>query len=219
MTDPKDNADDQTDENLDDEETLDEADAEDEETPDDAEQPTTESARLKEAQALIARQGAELGIWRRGETPTTARGRAAAAAPDEGGDEADDDGYVAVLEADSWRAAEATYGEGAVEAYTAAYEIFERAQTPADYIAAFEAYHDIRSNGGSPADAAAAAGGAQPKRTRAEATQPRVDLNQSDAGPDLNADKNVAEARKSGDLAKFVSAATRAMGFGGGTRP
>ena len=217
MTEPRDDAADQDDENLDDEDTLDEGDAEDQDTPGDAEQPTDFEARFKESQKVIARQGQELGVWRRGEVPVTERGRQAAAAPDEGGEGPDDSEYVAVLEQDSWRAAEALYGESAVEAYTAAFDIFERAQTPADYIAAFEAYHEIRTNGGSQADAAAGAAGEGKKRTRAEATQPRVDLNRSDAGPDLN-DKDVAEARKSGDLGKFVSAATRAMGFGGETR-
>lgn len=217
MTDPKDDADDLEQDPLD-EDTPDQDDAGDQDTPADAEQPTDWEARYKEQQKVLARQGQELGVWRRGETPT-GRGREAAPEPDEGDGGGDDNDYVAVLEADSWRAAEALYGEGAVAAYSAAYEIFERAQTPADYIAAFEAYHDIRSKGGSPEDAAAAAAGEQPvRRTRSEAVQPRVDLNRSDAGPDLN-DKGVEEARKSGDLGKFVSAATRAMGFGGGTRP
>lgn len=219
MTDPKDDADDLDQEPLD-EDTPDPDDADGQDTPEDAAQPTDWEARYKEQQKVLARQGQELGVWRRGEKPATSRRSEAAPKPAEGDDEADDDGYVAVLEADSWRAAEALYGEGAVEAYSAAYEIFERAQTPADYIAAFEAYHDLRSNGGSAADAAAAAAaaGEQPaRRSRSEAVQPRVDLNRSDAGPDLN-DKSVEEARKSGDLGKFVSAATRAMGFGGGTR-
>lgn len=217
MTEPKDDADDLEQEPLD-EDTPDDEGADDEDTPDDAEQPNTDwEARYKEQAKAHGRQEAELAIWRRGEQPE-GRGRDAAE-PDEGDDEPDDSGYVAVLEADSWRAAEALYGEGAVEAYTAAYEIFERAQTPADYIAAFEAYHDIRANGGSPADAAAGASGAQPaRRSRAEAVQPRVDLNQSDAGPDLNDDKKVAEARKSGDLGQFIHAATSAMGFGPKTR-
>ena len=216
MTDPKDDAADQDDENLDDEDTLDEGDAEDQDTPDDAEQPNTDwEARYKEQAKLHARQDAELGIWRRGETPT-GRGRQAAAAPDEGDEEGDDSDYVAGLEQDSWRAAEAIYGAAAVEAYNAAFELFERAQTPADYIAAFEAYSDIRSKGGSTEDAAAAAAGdGKTKRSRADAVQPRVDLNRSDAGPDLN-DKNVEEARKSGSLEQFVGAATRAMGFSGG---
>jgi hypothetical protein len=214
VTDPKDDADGQDDENLEDEDTLDEGDAKEPETPDDAEQPNTDwEARYREQAKLHGRQEAELAIWRRGEQPT---GRHAAAEPDEG-DEAGDGEYVARLEADSWRTAEALYGEVAIEAYEAAFAIYERAQTPADHIAAFEAYHDIRSKGGSPADAAAAAGEGK-KRTRADAVQPRVDLNQSDAGPDLNADKNVAEARKSGDLKKFVSAAVGAMGFGGEPR-
>jgi len=215
VTEPKDDADELDEETSDEDTSEDEADADDEETPDDAEQPDDWKARYAEQQKVLSRQGAELAIWRRGDAP---EGRDRAAAEPEGGDEADDSGYVATLEADSWRAAEATYGEGAIDAYTAAYEIFERAQTPADYIAAFEAYHEIRSNGGTPEDAAAGAAGEGKKRTRAEATQPRVDLNQSDAGPDLNADKAVAEARKSGDLKGFVAASVRAMGFGGETR-
>lgn len=214
MTDPKDGADDQ-DEDLEDEDTPDEDAADEQDTPDDAEQPTDWEARYKESQKVLARQGQELGVWRRGETPPD-RDHAAAAEPEAGDEAPDDSEYRAALEQDSWRAAEALYGETAVQAYTAAYDIFERAQTPADYIAAFEAYHDIRSKGGSPEDAAEGAAGT--KRSRADAVQPRVDLNRSDAGPDLNDDKDVAEARKSGDLGRFVRATNRAFGLGGETR-
>jgi hypothetical protein len=214
VTDPKT---DEADEQDPDEDNPDDEADEQQDTPEQPEQPNDEKvdyeARYKELQKSASRQGAELAIWRRGETPKGARSEAAAEEPDEGaGDDTADDGYLASLEQDSWRAAEALYGETAVEAYTAAYSIFERAQTPADYIAAFEAYHEIRSKGGTPEDAAAAAGNGT-KRTRAEAVQPRVDANRSDAGPDLTDDKAVEEARKGTDLGKFVHAATRAMGF------
>jgi hypothetical protein len=217
-TDPADGAVDQ-DENLD-EDTLDDDDAAEQDTPDDAEQPDTDwEARYKESEKLRARQGQELGVWRRGGTPAADRGRKPAAG-ESTADDADAEGdneYATALESDSWRAAEAIYGAEAIDAYDAAFDIFERAQTPADYIAAFEAYHEIRSGGGTQEDAADAAADATTKRSRSAAVQPRVDLNRSDAGPDLN-DKDVEEARKSGDLGKFVSAATRRMGFGGETR-
>jgi hypothetical protein len=217
VTDPKDpDVDDQDpdEDNPDDE--GDEA-QENPEQPEQPNEPVDDTAKqLAEAQKLIAKQGRELGQWRKGQTP---RGQpAAAAAPPESdagqGDEGDDEGYLDSLEQDSWRAAEALYGESAIEAYSAAYPLYERAQTPADYIAAFEAYHEVRSQGGTPADAAAAAGNGT-RRTRAEAVQPRVDANRSDAGPD-QIDKAVEEARKGTDLGAFVHAATQAMGFGGG---
>jgi hypothetical protein len=214
VTDPKDlDVDDQDP----DEDNPDDEGDEEQDNPDEPEQPDGEidyQALYTEAQKAISKQGAELGIWRRGDQPRGSRQQAPE--PDEG-DDGSDDGYLESLEQDSWGVAEARYGEVAVEAYTAAYAIFERAQTPADYIAAFEAYHEIRSQGGTPADAAAAAG-AGTKRTRAEVVQPRVDPNRSDAGPDRTSTKELEEARKSGNLESFVKAATTRMGFGGESR-
>lgn len=217
MTEPRDDAADDQDPEAD---TPDDVDEPDEtETPDQPEQPDTDwETRYKEQQKLLDRQGAELGIYRRGGTPTQRGGRREAepaddGEPDDAGDDDGEDGFVQSLSAESWELAEARYGPEAVGAYGAAYRILERAQTPADFIAAFEAYHNVRSQGGTAEDAAAAASGSGTRRSRAQAVQPKVDPNRSDAGPDLT-DKDVEEARKSNDLGTFVHAATRRMGFG-----
>jgi hypothetical protein len=116
---------------------------------------------------------------------------------------------LSALEADSWTLAEQVYGGDAIEAYRAAADLLERAVTPADYLAAFEAYHSIRSGEG---EAAAPTSG---KPSRAEATTPRVDANRSDLGPDLqDAQEKLSEARKGKSLANFTNAATAALGFG-----
>jgi hypothetical protein len=101
------------------------------------------------------------------------------------------------------------YGEEVTEAAAAVWPLLEVASTTADYLAAFEAYHEARSKGISPA---AAASGATNK-SRQEQVQPRVDTNRSDGSPD--SDEKLAEARKSGDLAKFAAAAVaQLMGTG-----
>ena len=196
------------------EETPDSDDAEQAKETPESEQPIDWEARYKEAQKAISRQGAELKILRRGEVES---------------DEADDEEYedeaddaepaqpqsrgAAQLERDSWELAEQRYGPEAIEAYASASRIINRASTPADFVAAFEAYHEIRSNGGSKEEATAAATGTQ-KQSRAKAVEPRVDLNRSDAGPDLNdLESQFAGAKAKGDLKGFVHAATTALGF------
>jgi hypothetical protein len=177
-------------------------------------------ARYKEAQKVIGRQGAELRILRGVDTADDDE--------DEGDEESDDDFEEPAdrsgpddgldgLARDSWALAEARYGEEAVDAYKAAYRVYSRAETPADFIAAFEAYHEIRSGGGSKADASAAADGAgNGKPKRQDAIEPRVDTNRSDASPDLDGlESQFEEAKAKGDLRGFVHAATSAMGFRG----
>jgi hypothetical protein len=100
------------------------------------------------------------------------------------------------------------YGGDAIEAYRAAADLLERAVTPADYLAAFEAYHSIRSGEGAAPDATS------DKPTRAAATTPRVDANRSDLGPDPDLQEKLSEARKGKSLADFTNAATAALGFG-----
>ena len=103
------------------------------------------------------------------------------------------------LEAE-WVNAQSIYGEDIIGAYTAAAELLDRAQTPADYVGAFEAYHQARLEGATPAAAA--------QRTsppaQAQAVLPRADSNRSDAPPDLT--KQIEEAKRSGDLMAFVKA-------------
>lgn len=161
------------------------------------------ATRLAEAQALITRQAQELSLYRE---------RAQAGEDDEAPPEAtSSDDLLARATQDSWALAEAIHGPEAIDAYRVAYRLIERAATPADHVTAFEAYYAIRS--GKPAAQPKDAGGTG--KTRAEATQPRVDANRSDPGSDLaNAQEQIAEARKQGSLDKFAAAAAAAMGFG-----
>ena len=159
-----------------------------------------QAARLKAQEATITRQAQELALFRKGQAP-------AGDVPEQ--ETSGDDQYQTGLEADSWTLAEQVYGSDAIEAYRAAAELVERAVTPADYMAAFEAYHAIRSG----ESVAPVNGSGRP--TKAEAVTPRVDTNRSDLSPDLQeADTKLTEARKGTSLADFTSAATARMGFG-----
>lgn len=185
-----------------------------EDTPE-PEQQVDYKARWEKAQELIGRQGHELGLYRRGETPED---DGSGDEPDEGDEQQSAtaaDPYLARLEDQSWELAEQLYGPQAVEAYGIAARIFNKAETPADHLAAFEAYYEARSGGASPGQATAAAAAPATSRTRAEAVQPRVDANRSDAGPDPSETAKLEEARKGKDLGAFTRAATRALGFGG----
>ena len=178
--------------------TADEEGAEDEVQP----EPDTDS-RLSEAQATITRQAQELALFRRG-TETEGDGQ-------DGEEAGNDDPYQSRLENESWVLAQNIYGEDAIEAYRAAADLIERAVTPADHLAAFEAYHAIRSGEGVATDATDGSG----RPTRAEALTPRVDANRSDLGPDLqSAEQQLVEARKGNSLENFAAAATARMGFG-----
>jgi hypothetical protein len=175
--------------------TEDTPDLEDEEGAEDDVQPEPDQDRLKEAQRTITQQAQELALFRK---------QAADGEPETDGN----DPYQARLEAESWTLAEQVYGEDAIEAYRAAADLIEQAVTPADYMAAFEAYHAIRSG------EASASTEDSGKPSRAEATTPRVDTNRSDLGPDLqDADTKLTEARKGKSLADFTNAATARMGF------
>ena len=103
------------------------------------------------------------------------------------------------VQRDLWNLAEQLYGENAVEAYGRAQRLVERAETPADFIAAFEAYHEARLKGSAPAAAAQAQGEQPPQR--------RIESNRPDASPDLNQLDQKAEAAKGrGDLRGFLAA-------------
>lgn len=180
-----------------------------EDTPDAAVEDQTEAddqpgsdpaARLAEAQATITRQAQELALF---------RGKAKADEPVEAPAAASGDDYTARATQDSWALAEQLHGTEAIDAYRVAFKLYERAATPADYVTAFEAYHDIRS--GKVAETAKGSG--KPSRTAALA--PKVDANRSDPGPDLaNADEKLAEARKGTSLGAFAAAAAARMGYG-----
>lgn len=190
-----------------------------EDTPEDELQDTAEGtdssqtdweAKYKEAQQAISRQGAELAAYRRGEYDES---------DEDEEDEAESEGsettgtrdvYLDTLESQSWTLVERTYGQESIDAYRAAYRIWSKAQTPMDHVAAFEAYHEIRSGKKGDIAAGEQPGAAPGQQTRQQAVEPRVDTNRSDS-PD--SEKELAEAVKSGKLEDFVKVATRRMGF------
>jgi hypothetical protein len=183
----------------------------DEDTPDaEGEEPEADDqpgsdpeARLAEKDAYIAQLQQELSLHRgKAQEPEDE-------AADEG--EASSNDLLVRATQDSWALAERLHGGEAIEAYRVAHRLIERAATPADFVTAFEAYHDIRS--GKIATKPEGKGAAQGK-TRAEALQPRVDANRSDPGSDPNADEKLSEAKKAGSLDKFTAAAAAMMGFG-----
>lgn len=163
----------------------------------------------REAQKKITEQGQELARLRE-------QLEARSSDEDEDDDDTEDDPGDEVeapdgrYEQDSWLLAESLYGEEAITAYGAAEKLMRKATTPADWVAAFEAYHRIRSGEGQQDQADAAPQG--DKRSRDKALEPRVDTNRSDPSPDLT--QNFEEARKSGSLGKFAATAAQALGFG-----
>jgi len=159
------------------------------------------AARLAEAHATITRQAQELALFRGKAQADEPVVRPPAAAPG--------DDILARTTQDSWALAEQLHGTEAIDAYRVAYRLYEAAATPADYVTAFEAYHDLRSG------KAAALATSSGKPSRAAATTPKVDANRSDPGPDLaNADEKLAEARKGNSLGAFAAAAAARMGYG-----
>jgi len=165
------------------------------ETPD----PSDPEERLKEAQRKITAQANELALYR--------RQAAESDEDDEEDDEVATDDRTARFEAESWALAERLYGQEAIDAYGAARKLLRNATTPADFVASFEAYYDMRSNA---TKEAPATGGT----SRAEAMQPK-ETGREDLGPDLQqAERKLTEARKGNSLADFTAAATAAMGFG-----
>lgn len=109
------------------------------------------------------------------------------------------------LARDSWTLAEQVYGEQALDAYGRAAKLLDRAVTPADHVAAFEAYHEARIAGAKPPVAAAQAQG--------EAPQPRIESNRPDAGPDLTEiDREVEAAKAKGDSRGYFAAQLKRLG-------
>jgi len=194
-------ADDRTplDDELDPTEDTPDSEAEDTDT-DETPDPSDPEVRLKEAQRTITRLSQENALFRN-----------ESAESDEDDDDEDEedaatDSRTAKFEAESWALAERLYGQEAIDAYGSARRLLRNASTPADFVAAFEAYYDIRAN--KPAPVAAKGG-----KTRAEATRP-TETGREGLGPDLQkVETNLTEARKGNSLDKFAAAAVARMGF------
>ena len=122
---------------------------------------------------------------------------------DEGADDEDDDEPAESrggdrLEEQNWALAETVFGSDAIKAYGKSATLLERAQTPADFVGAFEAYHQARLRGA-----------AKPKRQQqAQASEPSqpVDANRSDAAPRNDLDRQAEEALARGDSRSWLTA-------------
>lgn len=143
--------------------------------------------------------------------------REAEQGPDDDADDADDEaeppGDIGYLDDQNALLAAELYGEQVTQAAQSVWPLLETANTTADWMAVLESYHKARSEGAPAPDAAAAAGGTtNGAPTRQEAVQPRVDTNRSDGSP--GSDDKIAEAKASGKLGDFATAAAEALGFG-----
>lgn len=112
------------------------------------------------------------------------------------------------LERDSWTLAEQVYGPEALAAYGRGAKLLQRAVTPSDHVAAFEAYHQARLEGAKPKQAAAAA---QPK---GESPEPRIESNRPDESPEpTDFDRQAEAAMAKGDSRSYISAKLRGLGI------
>jgi hypothetical protein len=91
-----------------------------------------------------------------------------------------------------WQIAQSVYGEDVIAAYGTAQELLSRATTPADYVTAFEAFHQARSKGAAPTPALT------PEATPTPA--PVVDSNRSDAPASAEVTQQLREAVEKKDL-------------------
>lgn len=105
---------------------------------------------------------------------------------------------AALLQRD-WQIAEAIFPPDVIESYGVFANLFNQAQTPADYISAAEAYHQNRVKGAAPQQAAAPG----PAPT---SVMPRSDSNRSDAPSLPEIEQKLREAEKKHDLGAWVSA-------------
>lgn len=150
----------------------------------------------------LAQQNAELK--RDAEKPTRS------AKPDEGSDDdGPDDDY---LDTQNALLAAELYGPEVTAAATSVWGLLEVATTTADYTALLEAYHEARLKGpvakpGATGDGTKGNGAP----AKGDLVRPRVDTNR-DGSPD--SDDRLAEARKTGSLGDFASAAAARLGFG-----
>jgi hypothetical protein len=177
--------------------TPDDAAGPDEDTQPDANQDTAADtqgsveweAKYREAQKVISRQGQELGLLRRvdPEQDDETEDEEPEPEPEPTRTPASDR-----LERDSWALAEQIYGEDSIAAYGRAAKLLDRAATPADYVAAFEAYHQARLGDGKPAAAAVPAqGNGSP--------QQHIESNRPDASPPTDLDQAAEAALAKGD--------------------
>jgi hypothetical protein len=96
-----------------------------------------------------------------------------------------------------WQIAQSVYGEDVITAYSAAQELLTRATTPADFVTAFEAFHQARSKAATPQAAPA---------TPAPVAAPVVDSNRQDAPASAELGQVVREAVEKRDLLGGVKA-------------
>lgn len=148
--------------------------------------------KYREAQKLIARQGQELGIYRK---------QGAQPDPEPAPEPVQPSGDRLVK--DSWRLAETIYGEDAVQAFGKAQTVLDKAETPADVIAAFEAYHQMRSG--------AAQQGARQEEQGSPQQQPRIESNRPDVSPQTSTNREIEAAAAKGDLRGYLAASIRAI--------
>lgn len=127
--------------------------------------------------------------------------------PDEGEADGPEDDY---LDQQNALLAAELYGPEVSEAADTVWDLLEAADTTADYMAALEAYHQARLKG-PVAEPGKAGGKGKGAPARDALVEPRVDTNR-DGSPD--SDDTLAEARKTGSLEQFTSAAATALGFG-----
>lgn len=113
--------------------------------------------------------------------------------------EPDENAGARRLERDSWVLAEKQYGSDAIRAYDKAVRLIDTASTPADHVAAFEAYHEARVE----ADLKRFT-----KETKSQAQPDLVsaDSNRSDVTPRNNLDREAEAALAKGDSRSYLLA-------------
>lgn len=111
---------------------------------------------------------------------------------------------AAALEEAEWTIARSIYPDEVIDAYASAAGLLERAQTAADYVGAFEAYHQARNRGATPQQAAEAA--------PTPAVPPIADSNRSDAPVLPEIENQLREAAQKRDLTSWVGAKLKQLG-------
>jgi len=94
-----------------------------------------------------------------------------------------------------WTIAESIHGEEVIEDYNVAAEMLNAASTPADYVAAFLAFHERMKAREAPSPAPRA-----PVAAREQAVEPRVDSNRVDLLPNEVEIEEAMRHRKGADL-------------------
>ncbi len=101
-------------------------------------------------------------------------------------------------ESAEWTVAESVFGGEVIEAYNLAADMLNAADTAADYVSAFEVYHQKRLAGMQPEQAAPSAPAAP---AREQAVAPRVDSNRTDLLP---TELEIEEATRAHDSAGYI---------------